>query len=281
VRAALYAVPSYFRVEFSIGGIPATDLHTLNTSLGATIEETAVQALNQLRATWDPDGQYQLYSFVRQAQTFPDVLLRRADTGHILMGVELKGWYLLAKEKEPSFRLDVTPDACAPADLVAVYPWALDSVISGRPKLFAPFVQNARYVAAFRNYHWQFLMGNAGSAARSITLATGASPYPNKASRIKDTPASDAGGNFGRIARTPLMETFVRSADDEKLYGIAIRHWRSFFKAFKSNQTEEEIAATVDGLVRSIQGRTQTLGQEQLDEIRGHLTAIAALLASR
>jgi hypothetical protein len=215
---------------------------------------------------------------VRQAQTFPDVLLRRADTNHILLGVELKGWYLLAKEKEPSFRLDVTPYACAPVDFVAVYPWALDSVISGRPKLFAPYVENARHVAEFRNYHWQYLMGGE-PASRTITPAIGATPYPSKADRIKDTPASDAGGNFGRIGRTPLMEAFARAADDEKLYGIEIKYWRAFFKAFESDRREEVIVARIDRLVQSIQGGG-VVGEEEVGKIRQHLLAIAALLES-
>ena len=30
------------------------------------------------------------------------------------MGIELKGWYVLAKEREPSFRQKVTPAACSP-----------------------------------------------------------------------------------------------------------------------------------------------------------------------
>jgi hypothetical protein len=49
------------------------------------------------------------------------------------MGIELKGWYVLAKEKEPSFRYKVTLTVCAPADLLVVVPWALSNVISGRP----------------------------------------------------------------------------------------------------------------------------------------------------
>jgi len=71
------------------------------------------------------------------------------------MGIELKGWYLLAKEGEPSFRFQVTPRACAIQDLVVVVPWELINVISGKPQVFAPYVENARYAAEYRNYHWQ------------------------------------------------------------------------------------------------------------------------------
>ena len=67
----------YFRTETHIAGVMATDLHTLNTVLGATIEEQVVRTLNLIRTTWDPDGRYALYSFVRQPQTFPDVRLKK------------------------------------------------------------------------------------------------------------------------------------------------------------------------------------------------------------
>ena len=77
VREAIACLPIYFRTETQISGIMATDLHTLNTALGATIEEQVVRTLNLMRNTWDPDEKYSLYSFVRQAQTFPDVLLRK------------------------------------------------------------------------------------------------------------------------------------------------------------------------------------------------------------
>ncbi len=111
VREAVTSLPAYFRTETHISGIMATDLHTLNTVLGATIEEQVVRTLNLIRNTWDPNGRYALYGFVRQAQTFPDVLLRRIAGDEILMGIELKGWYLLAKEAEPSLRFQVTEGA--------------------------------------------------------------------------------------------------------------------------------------------------------------------------
>lgn len=67
VREAISSLPIYFRTETHISGIMATDLHTLNTVLGAAIEEQVVRTLNFIRNTWDPDEKYPLYSFVRQA----------------------------------------------------------------------------------------------------------------------------------------------------------------------------------------------------------------------
>src|SRR5437879_2834448 len=104
VTAALHALPAMFESDLVITGVLAPDLFTLNTSLGATLEVQVVQALNAIRRVWDPDQDYALYRWVRQSQTFPDVLLRRSGPGdgpEVIMGIELKGWYALAKEKEP------------------------------------------------------------------------------------------------------------------------------------------------------------------------------------
>ncbi len=125
VVRALYSVPAHFESPTVIEGLVATDLQTLNQMLGATIEAQVVSTLNRMRTAWDPEEQYIRYSFYRQAQVFPDVLLKADRNGsEILMGIELKGWYLLAKEQMPNFRFQVTPDACAPADLLVVVPWA-------------------------------------------------------------------------------------------------------------------------------------------------------------
>ncbi len=86
----------------------ATDIFTLNTALAATIEDSMVKTLNDLRSVWDPKDEYETYAFVRQPQTFPDVVLRRVDNGEdVLLGIELKGWYLLAKEEAPTYRFTV------------------------------------------------------------------------------------------------------------------------------------------------------------------------------
>ena len=112
VRDALLALPGYFASTTHIEGLAAADLFSLNTVLGAAIEVQVVQTLNRTRDVWDPDDEWPLHRFDRQAQTFPDVLLRRRnDEGcyDTALGIELKGWYMLAKEAEPSFRYQVSP----------------------------------------------------------------------------------------------------------------------------------------------------------------------------
>lgn len=258
VREALLALPFHFRTETVIAGINATDIFNLNAALGAAIEDQVVTSLNAMRGVWDPDDEYTLYGFVRQAQTFPDVLLRRLDAPGdregVLMGIELKGWYLLSKEAEPSFRYAVTPAACAPQDLLVVVPWALSNVIGGSPRAFTPYVEQARHAATFRNYHWTHLRTAKG--ATGIVSPEGVTPYPRKADLIADNAENDRGRNFGRFARTGLMDGFIAATLRQPLSGIEAQHWLSFFRAFQDHAAEADVQAALDRLSARAEANT-------------------------
>lgn len=256
IREAISSLPVYFRTETHISGIMATDLHTLNTVLGATIEEQVVRTLNLIRNTWDPGERYALYSFVRQAQTFPDVLLRRTSTEEILLGIELKGWYLLAKEAEPSLRFQATAAACAKRDLIVVVPWVLGNVISGSPILFEPFIESAKYAADYRNYHWQHVRKTKQDTR--IEIPGEVSPYPSKADQILDRPRSDGGGNFGRLARTGMMDSYMQKLNNVQLCGIKTDYWRQFLKAFQESTTDAEIRTAIERLKQRVQQTTDS-----------------------
>jgi hypothetical protein len=215
----------------------ATDLFAFNSSLGATIEERFVASLNRLRNLWDPEQRYTLFSFERQPQTFPDVVLRASAPDvkpRVLMGIELKGWYVLAKEREPSFRYKVTPAVCAPGDLLTVVPWALSNVISGSPRVFSPFVIGARHAAEYRNWHWQH--AKSGKGDNFIKLSRVTDHYPTESDMIADDPASDKGKNFGRLARTGVMDEYIGDLFDEKLAGIPIIAWQRFLSIFTESR---------------------------------------------
>ena len=241
VRDALAALPLHFRSDTFIEGINATDIFTLNTALGATIENQVVETLNQIRAVWDPQNNYQSFGFLRQPQTFPDVVFKDMTnaTAAPLLGIELKGWYLLAKEGEPSLRFTQTATACAEADIMMVVPWVLSNVISGRPKVYSPFVESARYAAEFRNYHWQNLRKT--KADTTITIPSAISPYPSKSDNINDKPAVDGGGNFGRIARTGIMDPYMTRVKNTPICGINAEYWLDFFKIFQQDATNKQI----------------------------------------
>ncbi len=231
VREALYALPGHFKSQTKIEGIQAKDIFTLNTFLGATIEEEVVRTLNELRTVWDPRKKYQTYVFVRQPQMFPDVRLqRRTDGEDILLGIELKGWYVLAKEGEPSFRFKVSPKACNPWDLLVVVPWVLSEVLSGSPRILPVFVDSARYLAEVRNYYWMYERKGRGMREGRIREARDVRPYPRRGEEITDEAEDDKGGNFGRIARYGTMEEYVKGTMEYKLKGVAVGAWLKFFR---------------------------------------------------
>lgn len=250
IREAIAALPIYFRTETHIAGVMATDLHTLNNVLGATIEEQVVRTLNLVRTSWDAQGRYALYSFVRQPQTFPDVRLKKASSNETLMGLELKGWYLLAKETEPSLRFQTTAAACAQQDLIVVVPWVLGNVISGSPILFEPFVESARYAAEYRNYHWQYIRKT--DQDTSIETAKSVGPYPSKSDQISDHARYDSGGNFGRLARSGLMDDYLAKLSDVSLCGIRAIYWRDFLKTFQESTSEQQARTSLERLRRRI-----------------------------
>lgn len=227
VRESLIHITDDFKSVIEIKGVNATEIYAFSAVLGLTIEHEIIRTLNNLRNEWDSHGKYVDYRFVRQAQTFPDVLLMN-DTGLIIMGIELKSWYLLAKEREPSFRYQVTPNACTPQDLVVIIPWVLSNVLSGNPIVFSPYIENARYVAEYRNYWWQHIR-NARSSTRIIS-AENVTPYPAAKSKIVDEPERDTGNNFGRIARTGLIDDYINYFQSEVLAGIRVDAWQAFLK---------------------------------------------------
>ncbi len=241
VREALAALPAYFHSDTFIEGVSATDIFALNSALATTIENQVVETLNRIRSVWDPQDRYGSYSFLRQPQSFPDVVFKNLANPDAapLLGIELKGWYLLAKEGEPSLRFTQNEAACADADLIMVVPWVLASVISGRPAIFAPYLESAKYAARYRNFYWEHMRG--ANAATGIVFPPNAHPYPGANEATTDKPRTDGGGNFGRIARTGVMDDYLRRMMVQPVCGIQARYWLEFFKIFHQDASEETI----------------------------------------
>lgn len=273
VIETLSVLPSHFESELNITGVLATDLQTFNTSLGATIEQQVVGSLNEVRNLWDPNQDYARYRFVRQAQRFPDVILQASVPEldpPIIMGIELKGWYALSKEAEPSFRFKASPGVCAPQDLLVIYPWALSEVTSGTPQVFSPYVIGARTAAETRNWHWQHIMTGA-IKDRSIRTPEGVGYYPPGRDESADEPAGDKGDNFGRFARVKIvkndtrvkiMSEYIEGLFQETLAGIPLSAWQRFFQIFSEGKTEEERRSKLETGLRAIEKKHAPAGQE-------------------
>jgi hypothetical protein len=277
LRAALLALPSYFEFNNYISGVNATDLFSLNTLLGASIESQVVKALNTERALWDPDDQWIGYVFERQSQAFPDVrLIRKNVTGslpEIVLGIELKGWFMLAKEGEPSFRMTQTPAACADYDLLVVVPWYLDNVLSGKPVAAEPFVVSARWAAEYRNYYWQVMRRVQPGTNVGITAPSAGHPYPTKDEPIADIPAYDGGGNFGRVSRVPgLMSEWVATTNQLEVLGVRNEDWYRFLKLHTDRGDPDIISAALE---QRLQRHLSAQGAVKAEEISQLLAQIA------
>lgn len=277
VVEALHALPARFRTELRIAGISATDLFTLNTPLGAAIEASVVENLNLLRELWDPDEKYEIYSFVRQTQVFPDVLLTTTAPGvpddeRVLMGIELKGWFILSKEGEPSFRYKASANVCAPQDLLVVFPWGLNEVISGSPKLLRPFVEEAKYAAEHRNYYWEHMRAGVTSDAALVDLSPIAAPYPSKSQQFNDVPRVDRGSNFGRVARGGLMSDFITELMSVQVSGIQAKYWQNFLYIFSEGASADEIERRLKRMRTEAEDRGLSPdGLEALDRVQDGL----------
>ena len=237
IKSAIFALPSRYDSDINIEGLDAEDLFSLNSVLAATIEDNVVETLNEMRSVWDPDDEYADCSFIRQAQTFPDVLfVHHSEGGKVdpIMGIELKGWYLVSKEKEPSFRFKITPDACAPQDLAVLFPWALDNVLSGSPELYEPYVTSAKRASRYVDYYWQELRTT--DLDTTIHRPDNAEPYPDpKSDEIHDIPEEDSGNNYGRLARSGIMDDYKGRMWNKELAGIRVEEWISFLKNSEGN----------------------------------------------
>lgn len=227
IKTLLLKMPEYFESSLVLSGMSdVREIYKLGQLLSGIVEEEFVRTLNELQEHWNPEKRFGNLYFFRQPEAFPDVILGKEGEESPIMGIELKTWYLLSKEKEPSFRFKVTSDACAPQDLLVVVPWVLSEVISGSPTIFRPWVKPAKYVAEYRNYWWQSVRNAKGKTG--ITRPPEVGPYPRSRDRINDEPESDSGGNFGRIARTGIMDKFVEEMLNQKVLGIEINRWIEF-----------------------------------------------------
>ncbi len=270
VHRALLALPGHFSSRTSIEGLAATDLFALNTVLAMAIEIQVVETLNRMRSIWDPNGEWPLFHFLRQAQTFPDVLLQRPtrDGGReVLLGIELKGWYLLSKEGVPSFRYTATPAACSPRDLLAVVPWHLGNVMSGTPTVRTPGVWSAVHAATYRNYWWRHR--RRARSSPDIVAPENTRPYSGR-ERTSDRPVSDHGGNFGRIARIGIMKDWIREQRELSIAGIPTRNWIAFLRQHAEGGDPDVVFRKLQGEIERVHsGSAGDRARRILDALKG------------
>ncbi len=280
VKDALRALPTYYSSQTFIEGLESSDLFSLNSVLGGSIEIQVVETLNRIRQVWDPDNEWPEHRFERQSQAFPDVRLVARTGGDLRteLGIELKGWYLLSKEREPSFRYTVTPAACDPHDLLVVVPWHLKNVLAGVPVVYEPYIEQARYAAEYRNHYWQHQRTNTPPERRGITPPAGhIAAYMPPKTKISDKATHDSGGNFGRVARVHgLMDAYTERMLQIRVSGVEAGHWVNFFKAYADSRGRDDVEQKLDRLLGAELRTNARIDTEHLltamDELRYRLT---------
>ena len=280
VKEALQALPHYFKSPIVIQGLSATDLFAVNTLLGGAIEEQTVRILNEMRSVWDNEKKWFDYRFVRFPESFPDVRLVKSDRSEQpILGIELKGWYLLSKEAEPSFRYRASADAVTEWDLLVCFPWALSEVLSGVPVVYAPYMEQAKYAADMRTYYWCNRKGQSDSRSTKI-IHPNTQPYPKAGTQYADSPAVDRGGNFGRVARIPgLMKEWSSQTLETKLSGIEAKYWIEFLLAFTERNSSREKREQIEKLIKKIKEHGTYLTGTNRD-VLWHIEEMLALLDS-
>lgn len=251
----LESLPNYFKSEIVIRGINVTDIYSVGSLFSTVIESQIVDILNRLRDNWDKDNKYSNYSFVRQSQTFPDILFANVQNpDDVIFGIELKAWYVFSKESEPSFRFTVDPDTCATPDLLVVIPWLLSDVVAGSPILLFPYIEQSKYAAEYRNYYWKNSRENTGIRSTEIIRppVEFRRHYPKSKVESSDKAEGDKGNNFGRIARAGLLDEFLLKVKSISYLGIRVTHWMKFFKAMSENRTSAEIDRELNSILETI-----------------------------
>ena len=254
-NVAFPSLPSECVIENTYSGILATDLVSLNTLLGSMIESKVVYFLNSHRYLWDDKGKWSEYHFIRSNESFPDVrLVKKVGKSTPLLGIELKSWFILSKEGEPSFRYRTASEACDNGDLLCIIPWYLSDAVCGNPVLAAPWIYSAKAAAEASKRYWLYERQTEKPYTleqRGLITPKGVKPYmENARDETNYKPVYDGGNNFGRLARTGIMSEFVTEILQTDILGISADNWRLFLKAHTDSTALQDIQRKIKTITK-------------------------------
>ena len=112
-----------------------------------------------------------------------------------------------------------------------------------------------------------FVLATLLAVGTMIVEPKDAAPYPRKADATNDKPTSDSGGNFGRIARTGLMDEYLERMMIQPVCGIKATYWLEFFKIFHQDATDEQIRKALDRLRSKVECVAESTQKQSLMEV--------------
>ena len=154
-----------------------------------------------------------------------------------------------------------------------------NKVLSGKPVVYEPYVEQAKFASDMRTYYWNHRRGDNSKRDCGIHHPE-TTPYPKPGTQYVDVPNQDGGGNFGRIARVDgLMANWVDESMDTLMAGIEAKYWVSFFKLFSEGRPKEEIEAELSNIARKVRqaGRPDHKASMLEEQLLAHLSAIVDL----
>jgi hypothetical protein len=159
-----------------------------------------------------------------------------------------------------------------------VIPWLLSEVISGTPKLLTPYKELARYAAEYRNYYWQkSRIENNENPNIHRPPQESRYPYPDSKREASDEAEEDKGGNFGRVARSGIIDSYTVSIKSQDYLGVKIAHWIQFFKAISETSTDIQIDKQIQRLKAQIQVESSSSDEEKLEYQAAFLEVVGQL----
>lgn len=111
--------------------------------------------------------------------------------------------------------------------------------------------------------------------SKEIIISEASNFYPNKSDKISDQPASDSGGNFGRLARSGVMKEYIEMTFNEKLAGIPLFAWQQFLSIFTESSTDSDVEKVLDRIAKDVSAPSDSAVAKALSE---KFKEIAALI---
>jgi len=106
-----------------------------------------------------------------------------------------------------------------------------------------------------------------GTSDKTINVSKVKQHYPTKSDMISDVPAKDSGGNFGRLARTKILDNYKTDLFKERLAGISLSSWQRFLKIFIENSPLEKMDRELENLAASISNDQKANNEKNVELI--------------
>ena len=134
--------------------------------------------------------------------------------------------------------------------------------------MLEPWVHGAREAAEHRNHWWTEVRATTTDPGIDHPADPGR-PYPNKADEVADKPVADRGGNFGRLARTGIMDDFLKTSLSTSVAGIEAEHWIKFFRIYSEPVDHAKIDKWLERrMERASSRRTGEVGGQVIQLLR-------------